>query len=91
MQIPIQVGAKIYKYEIDDMADFTIENIKNEIGEVVENKKYPGVWGLKNLSNLIWYRHSPGGKEEIRKNGEVVPVIRENKIKFGTLSEGIFK
>lgn len=91
MQIPIQVGTKIYKYEIDDMADFTIENIKNEIGEVVENKKYPGVWGLRNLSNLIWYRHSPGGKEEIRKNGEVVPVIRENKIKFGTLSEGIFK
>ncbi len=90
-QIPIQPGTKIYKYEIDDMADFTIENIKNEIGIVIENKKHPGVWGLKNLSTLTWYRHSPGGKEEIRRNGEVVPVIRENKIKFGTLAEGIFK
>ena len=90
-EIPLQPGAKIYRYEIDDMADFTIENIKNEIGTVIENKKNPGVWGIRNLTDMTWYRHTPGGKEEIRKKDEVVPVIRTNIIKFGTFSEGTIK
>ena len=90
-EIPLYPTSKIYRYEIDSLADFTIENIKNEIGIVVENKKNPGVWGIRNLSDLTWYRHSPGGKEEIRKKDEVVPVIRQNSIKFGTFSEGVIK
>lgn len=90
-EIPLQPGSKIFRYEIDDMADFTIENIKNEIGTVIENKKNPGVWGIKNLTDMTWYRHTPGGKEEIRKKDEVVPVIRTNVIKFGTFSEGTIK
>ena len=84
-------GVTIFRYEVDTLADFTIENIKNESGVVVENKKNPGVWGVKNLSDMTWYRHSPGGKEEIRKKDEVVPVIRQNSIKFGTFSEGTIK
>ncbi|MBQ8678513.1 MAG: hypothetical protein IJ530_01995 [Treponema sp.] len=90
-EIPLYPSSKIYRYEIDSLADFTIENIKNEIGTVVENKKNPGVWGIRNLSEITWYRHSPGGKEEIRKKDEVVPVIRSNSIKFGTFCEGTIK
>ena len=90
-EIPLQPGSKIFRYEIDDMADFTIENIKNEIGIVIENKKNPGVWGIRNLTDMTWYRHTPGGKEEIKKKNEVVPVIRTNIIKFGTFNEGTIK
>lgn len=90
-EIPLYPSSKIYRYEVDSLADFTIENIKNAIGAVVENKKNPGVWGIRNLSEMTWYRHSPGGKEEIRKKDEVVPIIRENSVKFGTFSEGTIK
>lgn len=90
-EIPLYPSSNIYRYEVDSLSDFTIENIKNEIGTVVENKKNPGVWGIRNLSEMTWYRHSPGGKEEIRKKDEVVPVIRSNSIKFGTFCEGTIK
>lgn len=90
-EIPLYPSSNIYRYEVDSLADFTIENIKNSIGTVVENKKNPGVWGIRNLSEMTWYRHSPGGKEEIRKKDEVVPVIRSNSIKFGTFCEGTIK
>jgi hypothetical protein len=90
-EIPLYPSSNIYRYEVDSLVDFTIENIKNSIGIVVENKKNPGVWGIRNLSEMTWYRHSPGGKEEIRKKDEVVPVIRSNSIKFGTFCEGTIK
>ena len=90
-RIPLQPGLSIYRYDIDATSDFTVENIREEIGLVVQNQKDSRIWGLKNLSNLPWYRRSPGGKEEVRMTGEVIPVIRNNSIKFGTLSEGTIK
>ena len=81
-EIPLYPTSKIYRYEIDSFSDYTIENIKNEIGVVVENKEKPGVWGVRNLSEMTWYRHSPGGKEELRKKNEVIPVIRSNNMSF---------
>lgn len=89
--IPLQPGNNLYRYDIDSSIDYTIDIIKNSIGEVIENKAHKGVWGLKNLSNLTWYRRSPGGKEEVRETGGVIPIIKDNVIKFGTLSEGIIK
>jgi DNA-binding helix-hairpin-helix protein with protein kinase domain len=90
-RIPLQPGLSIYRYDIDTTSDFTVENIREEIGLVVQNQKDSRIWGLKNLSDLPWYRRSPGGKEEVRMTGEVIPVIRNNSIKFGTLSEGTIK
>ena len=90
-RIPLQPGLSIYRYDIDANSDFTVEIIREEIGLVVQNQKDSRIWGLKNLSNLPWYRRSPGGKEEVRMTGEVIPVIRNNSIKFGTLSEGTIK
>ncbi len=90
-QIPLQPGLRLYRYDIDSTSDLTVENIKEEIGLVVQNQKDSRIWGLKNLSDLPWYRRSPGGKEELRRQGEVIPVIRSNSIKFGTLSEGTIR
>lgn len=61
--IPLQKGTVIYRDEIDDGIDYTIESVEEKVCEVVENKKQKGVWGLKNLSNFTWYRHTPAGKE----------------------------
>lgn len=90
-EIPLQPDVKIYRYDVDSTVDFTVENINKEIGLVIRNKKNPNIWGLKNLSDMTWYRHSPGGKEEVCKNGDVIPIIRNNVIKFGTLVEGTIR
>lgn len=86
--IPLYKGSKIYIYEIDEMhGDFTIENIKHVVGEVVENKKQPGLYGIKNLSDFPWYRHTPGGRDETIEPGDGVVIAKDNIIKFGTFSE----
>ena len=68
-----------------------VREVKEEIGLVVQNQKDTRIWGLKNLTDMPWYRRSPGGKEEVRMKGEVIPVIRNNSIKFGTLCVGVIK
>ncbi len=90
-EIPLYPSSEIYKYDIDSSVDFTIEGVMQTVGIVIKNKNNPNIWGIKNLSDMVWYRRSPGGKEEIRKEGEVIPVIRNNTIKFGTLTEGTIK
>ena len=90
-RIPLQPGLRLYRYDIDPDNDFTVDNIKKEIGLVVQNQKDTRIWGLKNLTDMPWYRRSPGGKEEVRMKGEVIPVIRNNSIKFGTLCVGVIK
>ena len=90
-RVPLQPGLHLYRCDIDATCDFTVESIREEIGLVVQNQKDSRIWGLKNLSDLPWYRKSPGGKEEVRLKGEVIPVIRNNSIKFGTLSEGTIR
>lgn len=86
--IPLQPKRKLYSYEIDSTLELTIESINQEVGEVIENPKKPGVWGLKNTSQTTWYRKTPGGKEFICKPGEKVTIVRDNIIKFGTKGEG---
>lgn len=87
--IPLQPKQKLYSYEIDSNQELTIESVKQEVGVVIVNPKKNGIWGLKNTSQTTWYRNTPGGKEFICKPGEVVTIVRENKIKFGTKGEGI--
>lgn len=87
--IPLQLKRKLYIYEIDSYQELTIESINQEIGEVIEKPQKPGVWGLKNTSTITWYRSTPGGKETVCEPNGVVTIIKDNKIKFGTNSEGI--
>lgn len=87
--IPLQPKRKLYCCDIDSSVDLTIENINQEVGEVIENPKKPGIWGLKNTSTTTWYRNTPGGKEIVCEPGGVVTIVRDNKIKFGTKGEGI--
>lgn len=86
--IPLQVGSRIYLYDIDPMADFTIETINTVVGEVVENKNQKGLFGIKNLSKDTWFRHSPGGIERTCPPNDGVLIAKDNTVKFGTKSEG---
>ncbi|UTC64525.1 serine/threonine protein kinase [Treponema sp. OMZ 788] len=86
--IPLQPTQKIYNYEIDDAEEMTIENLNQVVGEVIENPKKPGIWGLKNISKTTWYRKTPGGKEFSYTHNSVITIVRNNTIKFGTKGEG---
>ena len=88
-RIPLQPTQKLYSYEIDEAQEMTIDSLHQEVGEVIKNPKDPTCWGLKNISKITWYRNTPGGKEFIYKPNETVTIVRNNKIKFGTKSEGI--
>lgn len=75
--IPIFSGQKIYKCFTSKSEDFNTVT-----GIIIENKKYKGIMGIKNLSNDIWKITSAKG--EIRDlNPSEVSVIRSGmKIDF---------
>lgn len=87
--IPLQLNRRLYCYEIDQDQELDIESMNEEVGEVIENPRKPGIRGLKNTSKDTWYKYSPAGKETICKPGDTLVIIKDNKIKFGTKGEGI--
>lgn len=86
--IPLQLGKKLYSWEIDSDKELTIETVDEAWAQVIPNPKKPGVFGLKNISSNTWYRHTPGGKEFVCAPDGQVTIIRTNTIKFGTKGEG---
>lgn len=86
--IPLQLGKKLYSWEIDADKELTIETVDEAWAQVIPNPKKSGVFGLKNISDNTWYRHTPGGKEFVCAPNGQVTIIRTNTIKFGTKGEG---
>ena len=86
--IPLQLGQKLYSWEIDADKELTIETVGEVWSQIIPNPKKPGVLGLKNISDNTWYRHTPGGKEFVCAPNGQVTIIRTNTIKFGTKGEG---
>ena len=54
-----------------------------QIASFVESKKNPGVWGLKNESQLTWSVEYPGRGAMPYESGKVVTVIPETHIHLG--------
>ena len=86
--IPLQLGQKLYSWEIDADKELNIDTVNEAWAQVIENPNKPGVFGLKNISDNTWYRHTPGGKEFVCAPNGQVTIIRTNTIKFGTKGEG---
>lgn len=82
--IVLQPGHKVYCHQIDSSVEIDVETVHNAVGEVIQNKNNPAIWGLKNIGKKTWVKHTPQGKEESCESGKVVPVARGIKIHFGT-------
>ena len=82
-KIVLYPGKKIFHYHIDE-DDATTDNMNQVVAEVIQNKKNPKMWGLKNLSSKTWYKQTPGGKEDLISRDGVVPIARGIKLNFGT-------
>ncbi|MCH5204457.1 MAG: protein kinase [Oscillospiraceae bacterium] len=51
--------------------------------EVVRNKKNPGLWGLKNLTESEWGYVLPNGEEKTAPSGKAVPIFVGTQVTVG--------
>jgi serine/threonine protein kinase len=67
------------------------DDYRTVTGEVVRNRKNPGLWGVRNLSEKPWSVRTPDGAEKVVSKGEVAPVAEGVVIGFtnvtGTIKE----
>ena len=77
-RILLEPRKKIYTHHIDKFSSF----YNDEIGEIIQNKNNPSLWGMRiNTNNDILIKDSTG-KEKIIPAGGVIPIIKGLKIKF---------
>ena len=78
-------GAKLY-------ANLTVldsEDYHTVTGEVIENKQYPGIFGLRNEGDVPWIITYESGKTKTLKKGETTGIDFNMKIEFGKGIKGI--
>ena len=77
--IVLNEGTKLYSIQIDkDSEDF-----ETVAGKVSENKKQPGLFGLKNLENKTWSVTYPDGTDKNISTNGGAPLVVGMKIDFG--------
>ncbi len=77
--VALYPGGRLYACHTEaDLAGF-----RRVTGEVVRNKKDPGLWGIRNVSPAPWRAAMPDGSRKAAAVGAVVPVFRGVKIDFG--------
>lgn len=78
--IPICIGTKIYNFHLDL---YNKKDLFKIWGEVIESKKYPGILGLRNLTNNVWIQTVLDGKKfdigynetAVISNGSIIEFI----------------
>lgn len=70
---------KIYQY----ITDSSKQKLYVCTGEIVESKKAPGLFGLKNLTQNVWMLTTKNKNNRPIAPGEVVPLLIGNEIAFG--------
>ena len=80
-QVYLFPGSRIYRCHTgEDSGDY-----RTETGRVVQNKKNPGIWGLRNLSDTLW--QTQGATGQVGKDG-VVPISPDVEIQFNPGTKG---
>ena len=75
---PLFPGVKLYRCHVDKLSDDYCE----VIGEVVRNPKNPGVWGLRNLSDMVWNAETQDGEIRPVGRGQIAPVMQIKALHF---------
>jgi serine/threonine protein kinase len=78
-KVVLYPGMKIYKNHLG-----LVDEFDSVIGEVVQNKKNPSLWGIKNLTDDTWQETTPDGNTKtVDKNG-AVRALKGIKVSFGS-------
>lgn len=82
-QIPLFPSASLYQYHTDsDSNDLSCEDYLTKTGLVIQNKKDPTRWGIRNLTDGQWFVTQVGEKPVPLESGKVVPIVKGTKITF---------
>lgn len=54
------------------------------IGSIVQNRKKPNLWGIRNLTDKMWLVDMPNNEQKVVRQNEVVPVLKGVSIDFGS-------
>ena len=76
--LPLFPGVRLYRCHVDKLSDDYCE----VIGEVVRNPKNPGVWGLRNLSDMVWNAETQDGEIRPVGRGQIAPVMQIKALHF---------
>lgn len=71
-------GTKIYRCHIDKSSD----DFNEVIGEVNRNPKNPAMWGLRNVSDVVWNVETHDGTIKPIAKGQVAPITAIKAIHF---------
>lgn len=78
-KVAIGKDKKIYQY----ITNRNAQKLNTCTGLVVESRKTPGLFGLKNLTNETWMLTTKSGKTRPISPNEVLPLLIGNTISFG--------
>lgn len=71
-------GVKMYRCHIDKSSD----DFTEVIGEVNRNPQNPAMWGLRNLSDIVWNVETQDGALKPIAKGQVAPIMAIKAIHF---------
>lgn len=71
----IYPGMKLYGNHLGNPDDFD-----TVVGEVVQNKKNPGLWGIRNMTDNPWQEILPDGSTRSVERNKVVMALRQIKV-----------
>ena len=71
-------GVKMYRCHTDKDSDDFIE----VVGEVMRNPKDPSIWGLRNMSDVVWNVETNDGMLKPIANGQTAPIMAIKAIHF---------
>jgi len=77
-KVVLYPGMKLYGNHIGTTDDFDIA-----IGEVVQNKKNPSLWGIKNLTGDTWQETTPDNNTKCIYNNGAVRALSGIQVSFG--------
>ena len=69
---------KMYRCHIDKSSD----DFTEVIGEVNRNPQNPAMWGLRNLSDIVWNVETQDGALKPIAKGQVAPIMAIKAIHF---------
>ena len=71
---------RLYRHHTDGSYD-----METVAGEVVQNPKNPGLWGIRNLTRQNWTYIRPDGTQVPVEQGRTAAIVKDAQIDFGQL------
>lgn len=71
-------GVKLYRCHVEKSSD----DYNEIMGEVVRNPKNPGIWGLRNLSDMVWNAETLDGQLRPVARGQIAPIMQIKALHF---------